>query len=45
LPKPPRKPREIKRGTHAKRERVIAIHRNLRQAGLFDLPRHKSRLP
>ena len=42
MPKPPRKPRAIKRGTDAKSERVtsriVSTRHDLRQAGLFDLP-------
>jgi bifunctional non-homologous end joining protein LigD len=42
MAKPPRKPREIKRATDAKPERVasrfITARLDLRQAGLFDLP-------
>jgi bifunctional non-homologous end joining protein LigD len=42
MPKQPRKPREIKRATDAKPERVasriITARLDLRQAGLFDLP-------
>ena len=42
MPKPPRKPRAIKRGTDAKPERVtsriVSTRHDLRQAGLFDLP-------
>jgi bifunctional non-homologous end joining protein LigD len=42
LPKPPRKPRPIKRGIDAKSERVtsriVSTRHDLRQAGLFDLP-------
>ena len=42
LPKPPMKPRSIKRGTDAKAERVtsriVSTRHDLRQAGLFDLP-------
>ena len=42
MPKQPRRPRAIKRGTDAEPERVasriITAHLDLRQAGLFDLP-------
>ena len=42
MPKPPRKPRAIKRATDAKPERVasriVTARLDLRQAGLFDLP-------
>ena len=42
MPKQPRRPRAVKRGTDAKPERVssriVTIRHDLRQAGLFDLP-------
>ena len=42
MPKSPRKPRAIRRGTDAKpervRSRIVTIRHDLRQAGLFDLP-------
>ena len=41
MPKQPRRPRAIKRGTDAKPERIasrITARLDLRQAGLFDLP-------
>ena len=42
MPKPPRKPGAIKRGTDAKPERIasriLTARHDLRQAGLFDLP-------
>ena len=42
MAKPPRKPREIKRATDAKPERIasriVAPRPDIRQVGLFDLP-------